>query len=50
MCAINDWWVVKERDEHEDEEEDEETKEGVETATCRQVVRVAVAQVPFANL
>ena len=32
------------------EDEDEDTKEGVEAAACGQVVRVAVAQVPFANL
>ena len=30
--------------------EDEETEEGVKSATCRQVVGVAVTQVPLADL
>ena len=33
-----------------DDEDEKETEEGVEPTTCGQVVWVAVAQVPFANL
>ena len=33
-----------------DDEDEKQTEEGVEPTTCGQVVWVAVAQVPFANL
>ena len=39
-----------EDEEEEEEGEDEETEEGVEPATCGQVVGVAVAKVPLADL